>query len=244
MVLDSLTDLGNANFQDVRASEISFGVTDVGGVVYAPSPPGTPVRLIREPETAFARRQPALRGDTFFWEAHTSTSGVIRSEQWVVRGSEPPRSLVSPGPSAMVVGFDTDGERMAWVVGYDFNLSTYEFARGEFWTAPFTADPAALRPRRVMSFDHAALVAEAMDASYYVFTFGGGETWLFNLVEGTYWTIRPPSSVRIDRPLFVNHEEVGFEVEPAGGGCQNVVRVQISSLGAPHPAVDAGVPDA
>lgn len=229
------TELHGLIFQYMLASETALGFTDIGGVGFMPPPSPSPLRFFNEPSSAFARRGPALWGDAFFWEAAvTGSDGAIHSEQWVVRGQEAPHRLLSSG-AADLRGFDTDGTRMAWVIGYDDDRVS-GFERGEIWTAPYTTEPAALRPRRVHAYpapDYTGF--HQMAAGRYATLSPPGAAWVFNLDDNTYWRVDAPSGYGIVRVIFLSRDEVGLFLQPTGGGQLLTVRRRLDSLGPAQP---------
>ena len=80
-------------------------------------------------------------------------------------------------------GFATDGIDMAWTQGYGPRPGSFRFDRYELWTAPFTADTAALAPRRVAAVTNEGI--NVVGDGWYMIGTAGPVIELVRLSDGT-----------------------------------------------------------
>ncbi len=121
---------------------------------------------------------------------------------------------------AFVLGID-DGQ-MAWLEGFGWGGIVSRYDRLELWTAPYTADTAELRPRRIREIETSgpALLGGG------VYGFFGGDPGgtnprikLYDLADGRHRNFRSPDGVSVpESPLGITNEEMllkgRFTVDP------------------------------
>jgi hypothetical protein len=171
----------------------------------------------------------------FFWQGDIYRDSNSGSEEWFVHGASGPQLLISSG-SGYLVGFDTDGRQYVWCIGYGWTEGSPIIPRAEIWLAPFTTDPAELRPRLLLSIEQISLTGtHAIGDGYYVVGSMTGGWYVVDMANGAYWRIVAPVGTDIVVPLFVNRREVGFKIRASSEvGCYRQIRISLESLGTPY----------
>ena len=136
-------------------------------------------------------------------------------------------------PNLGAAGLGTDGKDMVWTLGEGHAPGVLGFVKRSVWTAPYTTDPSALKPRRLRS-------DPAMDLGVNEFVVGCGyathadpdaqNTLLVRLSDGVAWTLRTASSE------FAWGPQLGITCTNAyyyiyDRGAFSLARVKLSSLG-------------
>jgi len=120
-----------------------------------------------------------LVGRDVFWEDWTG-GYVVRIYHGTVDG--PGTVFFATPDGSDLKSFATDGVDMAWTQGYGVLPGGVTFERYELWTAPYTTDAAALRPRKVLDLESEPTLA-VIGEGWYAFS-GGDPSELIRLSDG------------------------------------------------------------
>jgi hypothetical protein len=147
-------------------------------------------------------------GDAVFY----STLGV-RNFISVAVGSSPARVFIDPDDGSEAASLESDGVDMAWYQGYERGIDFLDFGRVELWSAPFTTDPAELRPRRVTVRTRPVIGSDNMVGSSYVALLAEVEgNVVVRLRDGVRWTVTPPPDRQFGRFGYLGEEEFAIAV--------------------------------
>lgn len=135
-------------------------------------------------------------------------------------GSSPAEILRAADPGD-VRGFGSDGRDMAWLQGYDYDVSL-GYARMELWTAPYPTSTAAFTPRFVREIP-SILNRAAVGGGWYVKQAIGGGFDAWSLADGMQRTWTPPTGVVEDggphyalaHEVFVRTNSLPYRIDPS-----------------------------
>jgi len=151
------------------------------------------LRGLGTPQTTF------LVGRDVFWEDWTG-GYVVRIYHGTVDG--PGTVFFATPDGSDLKSFATDGVDMAWTQGYGVLPGGVTFERYELWTAPYTTDAAALRPRKVLDLESEPTLA-VIGEGWYAFS-GGDPSELIRLSDGHRKRLaRPADAWDAEVPAFV-----------------------------------------
>lgn len=203
------TELIRQSIEDIYVSrdmaaiaDMSFmAVLEPSGKVRVLSPlPGLPAMVVQAPVS--------LIGPDLFW--HDSTNYVRVAHATPDRDSETFLEVEGGGD---IRSFVTDGHDMAWYAAY-YAPNGYDYERMELWTAPHTADPAVLKPRRVADIDPPLYRPGEIGEGYFAFErrLGEGrpvryEVVVYRLADGKQASVRYPEGIFV-HALYVGGDTV------------------------------------
>lgn len=235
-IVEDSRDLRGANLRYRDMSDSVLGFSSEQAVAYVPLQESLPVRVFTRLPNAFEINTVQVHRDTMFWETSVSDDGIHPyTQQWSVRGAEPPQRLLDSRPHELR-GFDTDGVTMAWVLGRQRAADRSHFMTSELWVAPYTTDSALLRPRRILAMGPGNVVGyHVMQNGYYATGNPLGTFYIVSLRDGSYWEIESlPGGLRLISPFFVSETEVGFHAWRPTTACNMMLRIRLDSLGPRH----------
>lgn len=166
--------------------------------------------------------------DTLFWNASNGYDSKIRF--WTKGGTA--KDFIAYGPSIDHGAGDlgTDGVDMVWVEGITVNrtmLAPYDTA--DYYTSPFTADPAKLKPRRLRSDSYRVLAYAPVVGCGYAARKEGTSLRIVRIADGSSWLLPSNAPWWWGDALAITCNEVFAFVSV--GTSYNVARVKLSSLG-------------
>lgn len=174
---------------------------------------------------------PVWVGSTVFWEGLSSAYSWIWS--WTKEAGS--RRLVSYGPdtSRAVASFGADEKDMVWVEGKDRQPAGWGYPTQSIMAAPFTADPEALQPRRLRSWQGYSITDghPVVGCGYAAFFHGVADITeqllIVRLSDGVSWVLRNPDGRpwAWGNPLAVTCEEVFARTS------EGIRRIRLDSLG-------------
>lgn len=235
-IVEDSRDLRGANLRYRDMSESVLGFSSEQAVAYVPLQESLPVRVFTRLPNAFEINTVQVHRDTMFWETSVSDDDIhAYTQQWSVRGAEPPQRLLDSRPHELR-GFDTDGVTMAWVLGRQRAADRSHFTTSELWVAPYTTAPSLLRPRRILAMGPGNVVGyHVMQNGYYATGNPLGTFYIVNLSDGSYWELESlPGGLRLISPFFVSDTEVGFHAWRPTTACNMMLRIRLDSLGRRH----------
>lgn len=173
---------------------------------------------------------PIVRGDAVFWTGAAGPRAGINV--WdPERGARPfLRWIGDPTRGAGNLG--TDGVDLVWTQGEAGDPAGGPLPVRSLMTAPYTADPAALRPRRLRAAPHPSMAAAPIKVAcgHAAQETGDGDVMVVRLSDGVAWRLpSAPPAMSFRVPIGLTCDEV-FVVGRLGGR-YNVARVRLDSLG-------------
>lgn len=159
-------------------------------------------------------------GSALFFSPRT----VTWSEVWVWTPGQEARAFIArqgdaPGQVGSACGLGTDGKTLVWTQASGYTGGKYE--KVELMTAPFTSDPAALKPVKLRDAPGPGtackpwLVSGGLAATWEDVGDGSGGTLalpvIVRLSDGVLWTVPRRDIRRWGYPLYITDTEIALE---------------------------------
>jgi hypothetical protein len=184
-------------------------------------------RALPEPPGELSSADSAV-GDAVFY----STLGA-RNFISVAVGSSAAGVFIDPDDGSEAVSLESDGVDMAWYQGYERGIDFLDFGRVELWTAPFTTNPAELRPRRVTVRSRPVIGSDNIVGSGYAALLAEAEgDVVVRLRDGVRWTVTPPPDRQFGRFGYLGEEEfaVGVVRPPMSSDLETIQLIRYDAL--------------
>ena len=149
--------------------------------------------------------------------------------------------MISYGPdtSRAAASFGADEKDMVWVEGRDRPPTESTYPTQSIMTAPLTADPEAVEPRRLRSWQGVSITGghPAVGCGYAAFMHGVADITeqllIVRLSDGVSWVLRNPDGRpwAWGDPLAVTCEEVFARTSSSSHANQGIRRIRLDSLG-------------
>jgi hypothetical protein len=181
--------------------------------------------------------QPSAHGDALFFT--TSTSKIRGINIWTPEGGFKPFRRWVDDSTRGAANLGTDGVDLAWSEGEGKEPNDDFYPVRSIMTAPFTTDPATLRPRRLRSHPAEVLAIHTMKVGcgYAAHLDGQGGILVVRLSDGWSWTVPNTETQELTNPIGVTCDEVfalGYVGEPPTKETI-IARVRLDSLGSGLP---------
>jgi hypothetical protein len=208
-------------------------------VPYAPPTP------VASPETEGGLKQnyPFFFKDTLFWASDTLP--INKQKVWTVQGGAKDFISFGADSSRGAADLGTDGIDMAWVQGSNRSDPNGIFPVVDLMTAPYTTDPALLKPRKIRSisgspFGTAPVVVGCGFAARRTHLLTGADggweahVMLVRIADGQTWLLPggPDPSWYYDAPIAITCNEVFLYAHTP---TQQIIRIRLDSLGPGSP---------
>jgi hypothetical protein len=181
-------------------------------------------RVLPEPSGHLSSAD-AVVGDAVFY-----TTLGSRNLIHLAVGSSPAFDFLDPDDGSEATSLESDGVEMAWFQGYERGIDFMDFRRVELWTSPFTTDPAAVRPRRVLVRDRPSMSFLEMGSGHAAIQETGGPA-IVRLSDGMRWTVTPPPDREFGRVAYLGAEEFAIAVgRPMSGDHETIQFIRYDAL--------------